>query len=903
MNITDNTKTEKNREIGSSKKETTGSSMEKDKLTPVDTYTTTVKQEDRNYLFRKPGQRSYKTRSSDRGSVNSMSMDTDPIMIDSSDSDLDSSTRKRGDAVSDEESDASPPGKISLMDEDSPGPSGIRKRDRSRTTKSRTTGDYVGRREAIREYNKAKEEELQLDRERIIREYSNSELFKKSKINLDRIKEQMEELTNEELAEKANGNLTEVLRIARSSNNLKGTFQKSLRLAAASSIGIVEVFKDRTTLSREDAQSEEVRSLKREIANLKKRLEDEVEKERRKALQSAVEAEVYKKELQSLRQVQKNKKISPKGDKSKKISETAKGSPKRISSMSLRTRQHRISIDSEQMDVDPIPGTSKMILDNPQDWPEVRRPSIQGRRKLIEDDPDQNRVIYEAHREYRSKMCSFMADCVTEEKQTENIEETGKNTPRALADMIREIVAEELMKQRKKPTIKEVQILNTPIRISKSKVNKEEINKEKDKSVEKKIPKKSDRQNKESINKDADSSWTKVVNKRSAKSTRSRIDKSPLVNKETQNKRQEKNVIRNTRRIPRTAAVQISCRGEQNYADVMRLAKSKIDIDALNIGEIRPRKTRSGALLLEIPGLEGTDKANKLADKLKEVLSEKGDVLITRPEKMADIRIRDLEESTSKEDILGALTTVGECSIETLKLGNITTAMNGLGTLWLRTSLVVAKRLTGSRRIRIGWTTVRIDLLPERRPQCFRCLETGHVRSQCRSEIDRGMVCYRCGRAGHVARGCIDQVHCIVCADKNLKADHRMGGPACKPTVFRRMDASGPNTSNRRDLPIRKASAENEFPSLRNKRERETSVVRSMAACSVEDETPPRDGSRHEGMDVEMDIQELLPDTQPLELVAEWPQEGDGWTDVTHRTNSKEDKREGGSSENKTVNG
>ncbi|XP_018368539.1 PREDICTED: uncharacterized protein LOC108764689 [Trachymyrmex cornetzi] len=106
------------------------------------------------------------------------------------------------------------------------------------------------------------------------------------------------------------------------------------------------------------------------------------------------------------------------------------------------------------------------------------------------------------------------------------------------------------------------------------------------------------------------------------------------------------------RRIPKTAAVQINCRGEASYAETMRIAKSNVDIDMLGIQEIRPRKTRTGALLLEIPGVDGAKKANMLADRLKEVLKEQENVMISRPEKTAEIRIRDLEESVSKEDML-----------------------------------------------------------------------------------------------------------------------------------------------------------------------------------------------------------------------------------------------------------
>ncbi|XP_018365777.1 PREDICTED: uncharacterized protein LOC108762990 [Trachymyrmex cornetzi] len=159
----------------------------------------------------------------------------------------------------------------------------------------------------------------------------------------------------------------------------------------------------------------------------------------------------------------------------------------------------------------------------------------------------------------------------------------------------------------------------------------------------------------------------------------------------------------------------------------MRIARSKVDIDSLEISELRPRKARTGALILEIPGTEGAKKADKLAEKIKEALGEEQNVLVTRPEKVAEIRLKDLEESTTKEDILAAIAKKGECPKDSIKIGDITTANNGLGITWLKCPLAAAKKATKDRRIRIGWTTVRIELLPERPVQCFRCLETGQM--------------------------------------------------------------------------------------------------------------------------------------------------------------------------------
>jgi len=53
------------------------------------------------------------------------------------------------------------------------------------------------------------------------------------------------------------------------------------------------------------------------------------------------------------------------------------------------------------------------------------------------------------------------------------------------------------------------------------------------------------------------------------------------------------------RRPPKMAAVQVSCPLGQ-IAESMKLAREKINLKSLGIGELRPRRARTRALLLEV---------------------------------------------------------------------------------------------------------------------------------------------------------------------------------------------------------------------------------------------------------------------------------------------------------------
>ncbi|XP_018370164.1 PREDICTED: micronuclear linker histone polyprotein-like [Trachymyrmex cornetzi] len=381
---------------------------------------------------------------------------TETYEISSSDSDVTDYGRNRGKrAVIEEDSDASPPEKINIGSKGSQRIPGNRKRERiasdadSEHRRSRTTGDYVGRREAILRYNEAKEEALQLDREKLIREYSEVELFKKAKIDMVKVREQLEENSIDELITKASGNCAEVLRIARTSSNLKGTFQKSLKLAAATSLGIAEILKEKMSLSKEEAKSQEIKSLKREISRIKLKMEEEIERERRKALQAAGEAEAYRSELQALKKEKhdkrKDKTPSPKEKDHNKGKSTAKSpseTPKksnsrRTPSVNIKARDKLITSESEHMEVDEkSPKCKKVSLDDPKKWPE-------------------------SHKENGEKRQSSKEGKEEGHKNRKNISDIDSSE---LANLIRDIVAKELDRcNSKKPRITEIQTLKEPL--------------------------------------------------------------------------------------------------------------------------------------------------------------------------------------------------------------------------------------------------------------------------------------------------------------------------------------------------------------------------------------------------------------------------------------------------------
>ena len=60
------------------------------------------------------------------------------------------------------------------------------------------------------------------------------------------------------------------------------------------------------------------------------------------------------------------------------------------------------------------------------------------------------------------------------------------------------------------------------------------------------------------------------------------------------------------------------------------------------------------------------------------------------------------------------------------RVGDVSRAPNGLE-CWAKCPIEAAKKLLAASRVRVGWSSCKVALLPARGLQCYRCLETGHV--------------------------------------------------------------------------------------------------------------------------------------------------------------------------------
>jgi hypothetical protein len=129
---------------------------------------------------------------------------------------------------------------------------------------------------------------------------------------------------------------------------------------------------------------------------------------------------------------------------------------------------------------------------------------------------------------------------------------------------------------------------------------------------------------------------------------------------------------------PRTAAVILTCPPGE-YSTVMGQARSNISLTELEISNIKVKRAITGALILEIPDLVGAKKADRLANKMANLFANAPGIKVARPTKRADLRVRDLHDSATVEDVSKA--EGGGCLPTEVKMEDIQRSPAGLGTI------------------------------------------------------------------------------------------------------------------------------------------------------------------------------------------------------------------------------
>ncbi|XP_062525560.1 uncharacterized protein LOC134199210 [Bombyx mori] len=171
-------------------------------------------------------------------------------------------------------------------------------------------------------------------------------------------------------------------------------------------------------------------------------------------------------------------------------------------------------------------------------------------------------------------------------------------------------------------------------------------------------------------------------------------------------------------RPPRSQAVIVKLQPEAiergvTYRSVLAEARAKIDPAELGIPIQRIRSAVTGAKVLVVDGADQYEKADLLANKLREVLPSDS-IVVSRPTITAAVRLSGLDESISREELGAAVARIGECPPDTVKVGEIKMGPGGTGQVVVRCPIAGVKRILAVDKLRIGWSVLRAQLLEAR---------------------------------------------------------------------------------------------------------------------------------------------------------------------------------------------
>lgn len=225
---------------------------------------------------------------------------------------------------------------------------------------------------------------------------------------------------------------------------------------------------------------------------------------------------------------------------------------------------------------------------------------------------------------------------------------------------------------------------------------------------------------------------------------------------------------------PRTDALLIVPREGHTYAEVLQNLRSKIPPAEADAKIKAIRKTRNGALLMQLA--RGEKIGEKLSEAIKTTIVDSAEMRELKSR--TTVEIRDLDSFTTCDEVTAAINGLLE-----KPSGDIKVNLSGPNNREQKRAIVTlsveeAKTLLEKGKVRIGWVSCKIREFISIR-KCFKCFRTGHLVYACKGP-DRTNQCIKCGKSDHKIKECKNKPKCCLCAENGREdLEHIPGSQRC----------------------------------------------------------------------------------------------------------------------------
>lgn len=198
----------------------------------------------------------------------------------------------------------------------------------------------------------------------------------------------------------------------------------------------------------------------------------------------------------------------------------------------------------------------------------------------------------------------------------------------------------------------------------------------------------------------------------------------------------------------RPSAILVDGASLEEFPALVQRIRKGVDKGAIGSKVVGMRQARSGGLLIEVRG----DAAQVDAIRAEVARSAGSGVAVNALVRKATLEIRDLDQWTSREEVLDAVAAASGVAPDSLKVLSLRARFGATQVAVVSVPATVVAKLVSDGRLIVGLVSCRLRVLEDRQ-RCFRCLSFGHTAASC-SGPDRSSCCWSCGSGEHKAADC-----------------------------------------------------------------------------------------------------------------------------------------------------